>query len=92
LTPLAGLGPGVHLAGWPPIHPERFTRWFEQHARAAGLPRIRLHDARHSHATAALAAGVPAKVVSERLGHATIAITVDTYSHVLPGLDAQAAG
>jgi hypothetical protein len=47
---------------------------------------------RHSYATAALAAGVPAKVVSERLGHANIAITMDTYSHVLPGLDAQAAG
>jgi hypothetical protein len=47
---------------------------------------------RHGYATAALAAGVPAKVVSERLGHATIAITMDTYSHVLPGLDEQAAG
>ncbi len=59
---------------------------------AAGLPRIRLHDVRHSYATAALAAGVPAKVVSERLGHANIAITMDTYSHVLPGLDELAAG
>jgi integrase len=39
---------------------------------------------RHSYATAALAAGVPAKIVSERLGHANIAITMDTYSHVLP--------
>ena len=79
---------------WPdgrPIHPQRFSQWFEQHARAAGLPKIRLHDMRHSYATAALAAGVPAKVVSERLGHANIAITMDTYSHVLPGLDAQAA-
>jgi integrase len=47
---------------------------------------------RHSYATAALAAGIPAKVVSERLGHATIAITMDTYSHVLPGLDEFAAG
>jgi hypothetical protein len=47
---------------------------------------------RHSYATAALAAGIPAKVVSERLGHANIAITMDTYGHVLPGLDAQAAG
>jgi integrase len=46
-----------------------------------GLPSIRLHDLRHSYATAALAAGIPAKVVSERLGHATIAITMDTYSH-----------
>jgi integrase len=80
---------------WPDgssIHPQRFSSWFEQHARAAGLPRIRLHDVRHSYATAALAAGIPAKVVSERLGHANIAITMDTYSHVLPGLDAQAAG
>jgi integrase len=80
---------------WPdgsPIHPQRFSSWFEQHTRAAGLPRIRLHDVRHSYATAALAAGIPAKVVSERLGHASIAITMDTYSHVLPGLDAKAAG
>ena len=80
---------------WPdgrPVHPQRFSKWFEQHARAAGLPRIRLHDVRHSYATAALAAGIPAKVVSERLGHATIAITMDTYSHVLPGLDELAAG
>ena len=83
------------LFTWPdgrPIHPERFSRWFEQHARAAGLPKIRLHDVRHSYATAALAAGIPAKIVSERLGHANIAITMDTYSHVLPGLDEQAAG
>jgi hypothetical protein len=79
---------------WPdgrPLHPERFSKWFEQHARAAGLPKIRLHDVRHSYATAALAAGIPAKIVSERLGHANIAITMDTYSHVLPGLDEQAA-
>jgi integrase len=53
--------------------------------------KIRLHDVRHSYATAALAAGVPAKVVSERLGHANIAITMDTYSHVLPGMDERAA-
>src|SRR5881396_2058891 len=79
---------------WPdgrPIHPQRFSKWFEQHTRAAGLPKIRLHDVRHSYATAALAAGIPAKVVSERLGHANIAITMDTYSHVLPGMDERAA-
>jgi integrase len=93
------VGPRWHDSGlvftWPdghPIHPQRFSNWFEQLARAAGLPRIRLHDVRHSYASAALAAGIPAKVVSERLGHATIAITMDTYSHVLPGLDAEAAG
>jgi integrase len=79
---------------WPdgrPLHPERFPGGSSNTPRAAGLPRIRLHDVRHSYATAALAAGIPAKVVSERLGHANIAITMDTYSHVLPGLDAQAA-
>jgi integrase len=78
---------------WPdgsPIHPLRFSRWFEQHARRAGLPKIRLHDLRHSYASAALAAGVPGKVISERLGHATIAVTMDIYSHVLPGLDREA--
>jgi integrase len=74
-----------------PIHPQRISAWFLQHTRAAGLPRIRLHDVRHSYATAALAAGIPAKVVSERLGYANIAITMDTYSHVIPGLDEQAA-
>jgi Phage integrase family len=74
------------------FHPERVSSWFRQLVRAAGLPRIRLHDVRHSYATAALAAGVPAKVVSERLGHAAIAITMDTYSHVLPGLEEQGAG
>ena len=75
-----------------PIHPLRFSRWFEQHARRAGLPKIRLQDLRHGYASAALAAGVPAKVISERLGHATIAVTMDIYSHVLPGLDREAAG
>ena len=72
-------------------HPEWFTRWFYQLTADARLPKIRLHDVRHSYATAALAAGVPAKVVSERLGHANIAITMDTYSHVLPGMDESAA-
>jgi integrase len=73
------------------IHPDLITDWFKRLARSAGLPLIRLHDVRHSYATAALAAGIPAKVISERLGHATIAITMDTYSHVIPGMDAHAA-
>ena len=50
------------------IHPDLITDWFKRLARSAGLPPIRLHDVRHSYATAALAAGIPAKVVSERLG------------------------
>jgi integrase len=51
-----------------------------------------LHDLRHSYASAALTAGIPAKVVSERLGHANVSITLDTYSHVLPALQEEAAG
>ena len=58
---------------------------------AAGLPRIRLHDVRHSYATAALKAGISAKVISERLGHASAAFTLQTYGHVLPGMDRDAA-
>src|SRR4051812_8172064 len=58
---------------------------------SAGLPRIRLHDLRHSYATAALAAGVQPKVVSERLGHANVSITLDTYPHVLPSIQEDAA-
>jgi integrase len=49
--------------------------------------RIRLHDLRHSYAVASLTANVHPKVVSERLGHATVALTLDVYSHVLPSLD-----
>jgi hypothetical protein len=55
------------------------------------MPKIRLHDVRHSYATAALIAGVPAKVISERLGHATAAFTLQAYAHVIPGMDEDAA-
>ena len=70
---------------------ENGLRWhFHRILAGAGLPRIRLHDLRHTMATLMLAEGEHPKVVSSRLGHSTIAITVDTYSHVLPGLDAAA--
>ncbi len=52
---------------------------------------LRLYDLQHSHATLLLKAGVHAKVVSERLGHSTIALTLDVYSHVLPSMQAEAA-
>ena len=55
------------------------------------LPTIRLHDLRHTHATLLLAAGVPVKVVSERLGHASAMITLGVYAHVMPGMQAEAA-
>jgi hypothetical protein len=57
----------------------------------AGLPRIRLHDLRHSYASAGLAAGVELKVIQERLGHSSIATTADLYVHVPPQVDQQAA-
>ena len=55
------------------------------------LPTIRLHDLRHTHATLALQAGVHPKVVSERLGHATISSTLDTYAHAIPAMQESAA-
>ena len=58
---------------------------------APGLKGIRLHDARHSHASLMLKQGIHPKIVQERLGHASIQITLDTYSHVAPGLQQAAA-
>ena len=74
-----------------PIWPDVFSSAFKRHVKVAGLPVIRLHDLRHTHATLALEAGVHPKVVSERLGHASIAITLDTYSHAIPALQEDAA-
>jgi integrase len=64
---------------------------FKRLTDAAGVPPIRLHDLRHTSATLALAAGVHPKVVQERLGHSSISITLDTYSHVVKGLHHEAA-
>ena len=72
-------------------HPEVVSRFFRAAVKAAKLPEIRLHDLRHTHATLALRAGIHPKVVSERLGHATIAITLDTYSHATPAMQEEAA-
>jgi integrase len=74
-----------------PLHPREVTRAFSRHVLTAGVPIIRPHDLRHTHATLALAAGVHPKVVQERLGHANISITLDTYSHAVPALEEQAA-
>jgi len=73
------------------LNPEHFTRLFRALVAKHGMRPIRLHDLRHTHATLALQAGVHPKVVSERLGHATVGITLDLYSHVVPSLDRQAA-
>ena len=62
------------------------SKKFSELARIAGIPNVRLHDMRHTHATLMLKDGVNPKIVSERLGHASVVITLDTYSDVLPGL------
>jgi integrase len=63
-----------------PLRPEYVTRHFQRLAADAGLAVIRLHDLRHTNASIALAAGVDIKVVSDRLGHSTTAITADLYT------------
>jgi integrase len=74
-----------------PLRPNTITRAWNMVARHAGVKVIRLHDARHSHASLMLKAGIHPKIVQERLGHSTIAMTLDTYSHVTPGLQQAAA-
>ena len=74
-----------------PIHPHTFSQAFERLIEKAGLRTIRLHDLRHTHATLALKAGVPVKVISERLGHESPAFTLKQYAHVIPGMQAEAA-
>ena len=74
-----------------PIHPDFFSQCFDRLVAQAELPRIRLHDLRHTHATLLLQAGQPPKVVSERLGHSTPGFTMTVYQHVIPGMQAEAA-
>ncbi len=74
-----------------PIHPHTFSQSFERLIEKHNLRRIRLHDLRHTHATLALKAGVPVKVISERLGHESPAFTLKQYAHVIPGMQAEAA-
>ena len=91
------VGPGegspvftAHFGG--PIRETRLvTRYFKPLLRAEGLPNIRLYDLRHTAATLALAAGVSPKIVSEQLGHASVAFTLEVYSHVLPHMQDTAA-
>jgi integrase len=74
-----------------PVNPESISQLFERKALSSGLPKIRLHDLRHTHASLLVAAGEPIKVVSERLGHAHPGFTMATYQHLLPGMGAAAA-
>ena len=74
-----------------PVNPDTLSAGWARFLRRQGLPPVRFHDLRHAHATLMLTQGVHPKVVSERLGHASIGITLDTYSHVLPTLQQDAA-
>lgn len=73
-----------------PWWPSNFNRTWQKFKNVNGV-KVRFHDLRHSHASQLLAAGVHVKVVSERLGHASVGITLDTYSHVIPALQEEAA-
>jgi integrase len=74
-----------------PMQPRSLTHAWDQFRARTTLPRIRFHDLRHSHATHLLAGNVHPKIASERLGHSKVGITLDLYSHVLPGMQADAA-
>jgi integrase len=81
----------VAQADGTPLQPDTLTQDWVRKLADTSLPRIRFHDLRHAHATHLLSSGVHPKVASERLGHSKIGITLDLYSHVLPGMEADAA-
>jgi integrase len=74
-----------------PVHPHAVYEAFRRIVHNAGIPVIRFHDLRHTHGSLLIKDGIPVKVVSERLGHANIAYTMQTYQHLLPGMQADAA-
>ena len=73
-----------------PIQPRSLTHAFVKFLRRRGLQHIKFHDLRHTHATHMLKAGVHPKIAQERLGHSSVGVTIDLYSHVLPGMQAEA--
>ena len=73
------------------IRPQTFSQAFRALIGRAGVPVVRLHDLRHTHATLLLKAGVHPKITSSRLGHSKVGVTFDLYAHVLPGMDKEAA-
>lgn len=74
-----------------PHDPDVITHQFDRALVKAGVKRIRLHDLRHTHATLLLQANVHPKIVQERLGHSSIVVTLDRYSHVIPNMQDEAA-
>lgn len=67
-----------------PIDPDNVDRAFKRHVALAGLPEIRFHDLRHTHASLLIAAGVHPKAIQARLGHSSITMTMDRYGHLMP--------
>ncbi|MCZ3389033.1 MAG: tyrosine-type recombinase/integrase, partial [Actinomycetia bacterium] len=74
-----------------PLHPKVISNLFRKAVQRHDMPYLSVHGLRHTWATLALQAGVLPKIVQERLGHSTIALTLDIYSHVNPAMDAEAA-
>ncbi|MBV8162900.1 MAG: tyrosine-type recombinase/integrase, partial [Candidatus Eremiobacteraeota bacterium] len=84
-------GPLVFSDHGKPLIGARVSRRFNEAVTAAKVPRISFHEMRHTHATLLLKKGISPKVVQERLGHSNVSIPLQTYSHVLPSLQADAA-
>ena len=89
-----GLGEGFVFSddnGETAWKPNRVTKTFGRHRKAAGLRRFRLHDLRHFMATQMLQAGIPIVIVARRLDHRRVSTTLDRYAHAVPGADADAS-
>ena len=86
-----GLGLVFTTSTGRPISPRNILRHFKDVIEQTGLPDIRFHDLRHTHATLLLAAGVHPKIVRERLGLSQLSLTLDTYFNVIPSLQTEAA-
>lgn len=74
-----------------PLHPEAVSKTFERRVRRSGLPYVRFHDLRHTHAAHLIAAGQDALVIAKRLGHASVSFTYDKYGHLMAKADSDAA-
>jgi integrase len=74
-----------------PLNPDTLTSTWRRFIRKHNLPHVRFHDLRHSHATLMLLEGIHPKIVSERLGHASISFTLEVYTHLLPDMQTEAA-
>ena len=81
----------IHKVNGEPYRPDAMTKKWLRFLKAHNLPHIRLHDLRHTHATLLIQSGVSPKVVQQRLGHADVTITLNTYTHVMPDMAQEAA-